>query len=211
MDAIRIERVYTAYSHIYDHLFGRVFERGRAALTAALGARRGQRVLEVGVGTGLLLPYYAGRCEVTGIDLCEGMLARARARVQALRLPRVSLECMDAGAMRFADDSFDAAVAAYVVTAVPDHRAVMREMVRVTRPGGRLLLLNHFLNGTPVLAALERALSPVFFRLGFRTDLSVDEVLEGLPLARLRVEKVEPFGLWYLVECRNEKRARRSA
>lgn len=165
-------------------------------------------VLEVGVGTGLLLPLYAGRCRITGIDLSAGMLDKARDRVAELALPDVNLEVMDAGAMTFADDSFDIAVAAYVVTAVPDHRAVMNEMVRVVRPGGRILLLNHFVNGTPLLAPLERAVSPLCIRVGFRTDLSVDQVLDGLPLARLRDERVKPLGMWHLVECRNEKRVR---
>jgi phosphatidylethanolamine/phosphatidyl-N-methylethanolamine N-methyltransferase len=209
LDAVRIERVYSAYSRVYDRVFGKVFQDSRVVLAAAIDARPGQRVLEVGVGTGLLLPLYAGRCSVTGIDLSEGMLAKARARVEELDLPGVSLERMDAGAMSFADDSFDTAVAAYVVTAVPDHRAVMNEMVRVVRPGGRILLLNHFVNGFPALAACERVVSPICVHLGFRTDLSVGQVLDGLPLTVMRDERVKPLGMWHLVDCRNDRQARR--
>ncbi len=208
MDAAHIERVYSAYSRVYDRVFGPVFQPSRIALAAAIAPRPGESVLEVGVGTGLLLPLYAGRCRITGIDLSAGMLDKARDRVAELGLPDVNLEVMDAGAMTFADDSFDVAVAAYVVTAVPDHRAVMNEMVRVVRPGGRILLLNHFVNGTPLLSTLERAVSPLCIRVGFRTDLSVDQVLDGLPLARLRDERVKPLGMWHLVECRNDKRVR---
>ncbi len=206
MDAAHIERVYSAYSRVYDRVFGRVFQDSRVTLAAAIDALPGESVLEVGVGTGLLLPLYAGRCRITGIDLSAGMLDKARDRVAGLGLPDVTLEVMDAGAMTFADDSFDVAVAAYVVTAVPDHRAVMNEMVRVVRPGGRILLLNHFVNGSPVLAACERAVSPLCIRVGFRTDLSVAQVLDGLPLAKLRDERVKPLGMWHLVECRNDKR-----
>jgi phosphatidylethanolamine/phosphatidyl-N-methylethanolamine N-methyltransferase len=206
VDAAHIERVYSAYSRVYDRVFGRVFQDSRVTLAAAIDALPGESVLEVGVGTGLLLPLYAGRCRITGIDLSAGMLDKARDRVAGLGLPDVTLEVMDAGAMTFADDSFDVAVAAYVVTAVPDHRAVMNEMVRVVRPGGRILLLNHFVNGSPVLAACERAVSPLCIRVGFRTDLSVAQVLDGLPLAKLRDERVKPLGMWHLVECRNDKR-----
>ena len=107
--------------------------------------------------------------------------------------------------MSFADDSFDIVVAAYVVTAVPDHRAVMQEIIRVARPGARVVLLNHFVNGSGLLAALERAVSPLCKHVGFRTDLSVGQVLDGLPLDVTRHEKVKPLKLWHLVECRNAK------
>jgi phosphatidylethanolamine/phosphatidyl-N-methylethanolamine N-methyltransferase len=206
LDATHVERVYSAYSRVYDRVFGRVFQDSRVVLAAAIEPRPGECVLEVGVGTGLLLPLYAGRCRVTGIDLSAGMLDKARERVDQLGLQDVTLEQMDAGAMTFADDSFDIAVAAYVVTAVPDYRAVMNEMVRVVRPGGRILLLNHFVNGSPLLAACERAVSPLCIHLGFRTDLSVGQVLDGLPLAKVRDERVKPLGMWHLVECRNDKR-----
>lgn len=207
MDATQIERVYSAYSGVYDRIFGKVFQDSREVLAEALLTRPGERVLEVGVGTGLLLPLYAHRCRVTGIDLSDGMLDKARKRVADLGLENVTLERMDAGAMSFPDDSFDTVVAAYVVTAVPDHRALMREMVRVVRPEGRILLVNHFVNGSGLIAAVERAVSPLCKYVGFRTDLSVEQVLEGLPLTVVRHEKVKPLRLWHLVECRNAKAA----
>jgi phosphatidylethanolamine/phosphatidyl-N-methylethanolamine N-methyltransferase len=205
MDAARIERVYSAYSRVYDRIFGKVFQDSREVLAGSLELRSGSKVLEVGVGTGLLLPLYPRHCKITGIDLSAGMLAQARERVERLGLTHVALERMDASRMAFADDSFDVVVAAYVVTAVPDHRAVMNEIIRVARPGARVLLLNHFVNGSGLLAALERAVSPLCKHVGFRTDLSVGQVLEGLPLEVTRHEKVKPLKLWHLVECRNAK------
>ena len=209
MDAARIERVYSAYSRVYDRIFGKVFQDSREVLASSLELRPGSQVLEVGVGTGLVLPLYPSHCRVTGIDLSEGMLAKARERVEALELSHVvALERMDASQMTFTDDTFDVVVAAYVVTAVPDHRALMREIIRVARPGARVLLVNHFVNGSGLLAALERAVSPVCKHVGFRTDLSLEQVLDGLPLEVTRHEKVKPLKLWHLVECRNAKACR---
>ena len=96
-------------------------------------------------------------------------------------------------------------MAAYVVTAVPDYRKVVMEMVRVCRCGGRIVMLNHFSNGNKLIAAVERVISPLCTHIGFRTDLSLNTVLEGTSLQVLRKEKVNPLGLWNLVECVNQK------
>ena len=163
-------------------------------------------MLEVGVGTGLCLPMYPAHCDVTAIDLSEAMLAKAASRVKTLGLTNVTLERMDAGKMTFADDTFDVVIAAYVVTAVPDYRKLMSEMVRVSRPGGRLVLLNHFTQDSPIIAAVEKAISPICVKIGFRTDLSVDEVIDGWPLIKERDERVKPLGMWHVVECTNDKK-----
>ncbi len=205
MDAVSIERVYSFYAGVYDHLFGPVFQSSREALIERLDALPGTRILEVGVGTGLLLPLYPRHVEIVGIDLAGRMLDRARTRAKRLGLGHVVLARMDAGRMAFPDDSFDMVLAAYVVTAVPDYRALLREMIRVCRPGGRVMLVNHFTNGNGLLAACERAVSPICTHLGFRTDLSLEQVLDGAPLALLHHERVSPLGMWHLVECRNTK------
>ena len=156
MDTAKVERVYTNYAGIYDHIFGKIFHDGREHAVRMLNLSPGERVLEVGVGTGLALPFYPRSCEVVGVDLSEGMLTKCRERVRELGFEHVSLMKMDASAMEFEDDSFDAVMAAYVVTAVPDYRKVMLEMIRVCKPGGRIILLNHFSNGNPVINALEK-------------------------------------------------------
>ncbi len=205
MDAVSIERVYSFYAGIYDHLFGPVFQSSREALIERLDALPGTRILEVGVGTGLLLPLYPRHVEIVGIDLAGRMRERARTRAKRLGLGHVALARMDAGRMAFPDDCFDTVLAAYVVTAVPDYRALLREMIRVCRPGGRLMLVNHFTNGNGLLAACERAVSPICTHLGFRTDLSLEQVLDGASVAVLHHERVSPLGMWHLVECCNTK------
>src|SRR4029079_13742742 len=126
-------------------------------------------------------------------------------RVKGETLPHVKLHRMDAGEMTFPDSAFDLVIAAYVVTAVPDYRKLMSEMVRVSRPGGRLVLLNHFTQDSPLIAAVEKPISPICVRIGFRTDLSVDEVIDGWPLIKERDERVKPLGMWHVVECVNAK------
>jgi phosphatidylethanolamine/phosphatidyl-N-methylethanolamine N-methyltransferase len=205
MDAAKVERVYTNYAKVYDHIFGKIFHDGREHAVRLLNLSPGERVLEVGVGTGLALPFYPRFCEIVGIDLSDGMLAKARERVQELGFTHVSLSRMDASAMEFQDDSFDAVMAAYVVTAVPDYRKVMLEMIRVCKPGGRIILLNHFSNGNPLIAAIEKVISPFCKRLGWRTDLSLATVLDGTHLAVIHKQKVNPLRFWHLVKCVNAK------
>ena len=205
MDREKIERVYTTYAGFYDQVFGKVFQEGRESAIRNLNVQPGEHVLEVGVGTGIALPMYPSHCRIVGIDLSEGMLAKAKERAETQNLSHVQLHRMDAGAMEFEDDSFDTVVAAYVVTAVPDYRKVVNEMIRVCRPGGRIIMLNHFSNGNKVINAVERVLSPITKHLGWRTDLSLNTVLEGTALHVARKQKVNPLRLWALVECVNGK------
>jgi len=206
IDREQIERVYTSYAGVYDRVFGRVFQDSREAVVRNLKVAPGEKVLEVGVGTGLCLPLYPPNCDITAIDLSEAMIGKAAERVKDLGLSNVKLMKMDAGAMEFADSTFDLVIAAYVVTAVPDYRKLMEEMVRVSRPGGRLILLNHFTQDSPIIAAVEKAISPICIKMGFRTDLSVDEVIDGWPLIKERDERVKPLGMWHVVECTNNKK-----
>ncbi|MCI3953300.1 MAG: pmtA [Burkholderiales bacterium] len=205
MDPQKIERVYTGYAKVYNRIFGTVFQRSREAAIRDLDVQPGERVLEVGVGTGLCLPLYPSHCQVTGIDLSDGMLDRARELVRERNLSNVKLHRMDAGALDFADGSFDTVVAAYVITAVPDHRQVMSEVIRVCRPGGRIMLLNHFTNDKKLIAAFEKAISPLCKHIGFRSDLSVEDVLDGWPIIMQRHKRVSPLQMWHMVECINVK------
>lgn len=205
MDLETVERVYSNYASVYDHIFGKIFHESRESAVRRLNVAHGERILEVGVGTGLALPLYPRHCRVVGIDLSAGMLEKARERVRMHGLDNVELLRMDAGQMEFPDDSFDTVMAAYVVTAVPDYRKVVTEMIRVCRPGGRIIMLNHFSNGNKLIAAVEKVISPLCKHIGFRTDLSLNHVLEGTSLMVARKEKVNPLRFWHLVECVNRK------
>lgn len=201
MRAEQLRRTYAWYAPYYDRLFGAVFQQGRRVSAKRLDPQPGERILEVGVGTGLMLPLYPDHCHVTGIDFSGEMLAEAQARVARERLSNVELRQMDATAMDFPDHSFDAVIAAYVVTAVSDHRAVLREIVRVCKPGGRVILTNHFRNGNALFGLLERGFSRMFARAGFRTDLTIADAIDGVGLHPMSVERVNVLGLWQLVQC----------
>ena len=135
---------YRRWAPVYDYTFGAFSTAGRRHAVEIINGSTG-RVLEVGVGTGLALPNYKQHLDIVGIDLAPEMLEKARERVKAERLTNVSgLYEMDASNLRFPDNSFDTVAAMYLITVVPDPQKVMLELARVTKPGGEVMLVNHF-------------------------------------------------------------------
>jgi phosphatidylethanolamine/phosphatidyl-N-methylethanolamine N-methyltransferase len=176
LDNEGVARAYARWAPVYDIVFGAVFERGRKASIAA-AERIGGRILEVGVGTGLSLPDYSWTNRLTGVDLSAPMLRQAKARVAQHRLTNVEcLAVMDAQRLGFADASFDVVVAQYVITAVPDPEATLTEFVRVLRPGGEIILVNHLGAETGARAAFEQCFAPLARRLGWQPEFRFDRL-----------------------------------
>jgi phosphatidylethanolamine/phosphatidyl-N-methylethanolamine N-methyltransferase len=205
MTAKHIEAVYDSYAFVYDLVFGKVFQSGRERAPVLLKLFSGARLLEVGVGTGLSLPMCARNVDFTGIDLSQKMLDRARARVEALGMKNVHLMKMDATTLDFPDNSFDRVLAAYFISTVPDPVRVIQEMKRVCRPGGYLVFLNHFHSDNAAIRVFEKALSPLFYRLGFKTDLDLSSLMETSGLEIERLENIDFLGHWKAVRCCNRK------
>jgi phosphatidylethanolamine/phosphatidyl-N-methylethanolamine N-methyltransferase len=201
----QVRRAYDFYSPVYDFLFKKIFEPGRIAAVRLLGKAPRGRILEVGIGTGLNLPFYPPGTHLVGIDLSEGMLRKAEEKVQDLRIENLVLKVMDAAAMDFADDEFDATLATYVISAVPDPVAVLREMRRVTKPGGTIVILNHFRSKNPVMRRIEDALAPVCAHLGWKTNLALTPLLESVGLTPEVTRRVNFLRGWHLVKCLNRK------
>ena len=203
MDADKVISAYSRWAPIYDNTFGRVTTAGRHRAVEMINAMPGGRVLEVGVGTGISLSGYEARHRVTGIDLSTDMLAVARKRIDAETLSHVEdVHEMDAGAMTFADGAFDIAVAMYVMTVVPDPDAVMAELARVVRPGGSVVVLNHFSrpdDDKGALARLERAIAPLGETLGWRPVFPVETVTGHAGLRLTDEERLPPAGLFTLL------------
>lgn len=200
MNVRAVQGFYDRFATVYDLLFDAVFQDGRREAVKALELERGQRVLEVGVGTGLNLALYPSGVSVTGVDLSLAMLREARERLDRRPVGApVSLARMDAGNLAFADGSFDAVYAPYVVSVVPDPRRVVREMARVCKPRGRVVVVNHFGSDHDVVSWVERRLSPVTHHVGFRLDLPVRSIL-GVPgLVKEDERRVNLLGLWKLL------------
>ncbi len=170
MNTTGVANAYGRLAPIYDFVFGRIFRRGRAA-AVDVAERIGGRILEVGVGTGLSLPGYAATTSIVGVDISERMLDVARRRVKKLRLENVeSLEIGDAEDLRFADNSFDVAVAQYVVTACPNPEVALSELARVVRPGGEVVITTRIGADRGMRAGIEKTLMPVTTKLGWRTE-----------------------------------------
>lgn len=201
-----IERVYNAYSSVYDFVFGKVFQSGREMAPALLDPFPGAQLLEVGIGTGLSLPLLSRNLDITGVDLSQKMLEKAHIRVKELNLSNVKLLKMDATKLDFPDDSFDRVLAAYFISTVPDPVSVVHEMKRVCRPGGYLVFLNHFLSDKPVVAVAEKIISPLCYRIGFRTDLNLHQLLKDTGLTCDILEGIDLLGHWKAVRCTNPQK-----
>jgi phosphatidylethanolamine/phosphatidyl-N-methylethanolamine N-methyltransferase len=197
--------VYEKLASVYDFVFGPTLHPGRMHAIQKMTIRPGDRVLEVGVGTGINAPLYPRDCAVTGIDLSSSMLEKARERVARKEIRNTRLLQMDAANMRFADGSFDIVYAPYLISVVPDPLAVAREMRRVCRPGGRIIFLNHFRSPNPLLAWFERAISPFTIHIGFKSDLDLPAFLAQADLEPVSIEKVNVPRIWSLVTCIKEQ------
>ena len=203
MDYKTIERAYAILSPVYDFLFDKVFYPGRVAAIKLLEAKPGDRILEVGVGTGLNLPLYPRDCDVTGVDISEGMLRKAEERVRTLGMGRAKLMVMDGSRLQFPDNSFDRVIATYVISAVPDPVKTLLEMRRVCKPSGHLVILNHFKSENPIIGMFEKILAPVCTKIGFDTELKLMPLLERVALAPEQMHRVNLMNGWRLVRCIN--------
>jgi phosphatidylethanolamine/phosphatidyl-N-methylethanolamine N-methyltransferase len=206
MDLVAIQKVYRRYVDGYDLYFGALFEPGRRAVIERLKPRKGDRVLEVGVGTGLSLPLYPGDVDVVGVDISREMLARAQLRCHRQSLDGfVSLVRMDAEHMAFADDSFDMVVAMYVASVAPDPVRLVAEMKRVCKPGGQIFIVNHFQHDNRLVSGVEKLFAPLSELMGFRPDVSLEHFIATTGLAVSERVPVNLFGYWTLLRASNDK------
>ena len=211
LDETNVVDAYRRWAPVYDRTFGRLTTEGRRQAVEIVNRRTG-RVLELGVGTGLSLPMYDRALDIVGIDLSPDMLERARQKVAAEGLENVSgLHEMDAAALDFADASFDVVVAMYVMTVVPDPGAVMREIARVVKPGGEVLLLNHFSEDSGVRGWVERRMAPFASRLGWHPVFDVDRVMVCNELRLAGRFVLKPLGLFTLLRFEKEQAAAAAA
>ena len=211
MDEAAIKTAYRRWAPVYDNTFGWVAGEGRKHAVEIINASEG-RVLEVGVGTGLSLPGYRRDLEIVGIDLSPEMLQKARERVAVEGLANVTgLHEMDAGDLKFPDSSFDTVVAMYVMTVVPDPEKVMRELARVCRPGGQVLIVNHFSTEDGMRGWVERRMAPFADKLGWRPVFDVQRVMGCGDLELIERRGLRPLGLFTMMRFRKVGQSRAAA
>ena len=198
-----VVRAYRRYAPVYDRIFGGVLDPGRRALADAVRELEPASLLEVGVGTGLMLARYPEATRVVGVDLSMEMLAKASARVPALADRDIRLEVMDAEALTFPDGAFDCVTVPYVLSVTPDPQRLVAEVRRVCRVGGTILILNHF-SGSRFWWLLERVVKPVPGEVGFRSDFELTDEISRYDWKVEWMKSVNLFGLSKLVSIRNE-------
>jgi len=199
MDEASIKSAYRRWAPVYDNTFGRFTTEGRRHAVEIINQRHG-KVLEVGVGTGLSLPDYGRHLELVGIDLSPEMLDKAREKVAEEGLDNVTgLYEMDASELTFQMGSFDTVVAMYVMTVVPDPEKVMRELARVCKVGGEVLLVNHFSQEDGVRGWVERRMAPFADKLGWRPVFDVDRVMVCDNLKLVGRRALRPWGLFTML------------
>lgn len=202
MQVDAIQRTYRRWAPVYDLAFGRITQGGRILAAQHVNAQGGS-VLEVGIGTGLALSYYSPKVQVTGIDLSSEMLREAEQRARKLGLRNVTgLHQMDARAIDLPDASFDHVAAMHIMSVVPEPERVLDEMVRLCRPGGSVLIANHFAGRAEGWSVAERLAAPLANVLGWHSDFAIDRVL-GHPGLKLEEQRqVRPFGLMTFLRFR---------
>jgi phosphatidylethanolamine/phosphatidyl-N-methylethanolamine N-methyltransferase len=198
-------RIYSDFSHLYDKIFSRFFSERIESVVAGLNIPRGAKVLEVGIGTGLSLPAYPSHCEVIGVDLAPDMLELARQKAAENHWRHFRFMEMNAMDLQFPDNAFDFVTSFHVVSVVPDPVKMMREIHRVCKPGGMVVIINHFRTTKPVLGPVIGALDPVTRRLGWHASLRLSDAFAEVPLRIEKQFKTSPTSLFTVVLARAMK------
>ncbi|RYZ75203.1 MAG: class I SAM-dependent methyltransferase [Proteobacteria bacterium] len=199
-----VEKAYRRYARYYDLVFGAIFHPGRKTAIEHLHCKAGDRILEVGVGTGLSLSLYPNYVKLKGIDLSEPMLKQARERAAGLEHVEELLE-MDAQDMKFEDNSFDSVVAMYVASVVPDVTKLYEEIRRVCKPGGKIIFLNHFENKNHIIRKAESVIQPLAEYLGFHPDFPMEEFLSKTGFQITTAVPVNLLDYWTVLIGYNDK------
>lgn len=204
-------KLYAELAPLYDKVFGKIFYSRLERVIEDLDIPAGTKVLEVGAGTGTSFPAYPSHCEVTGIDLAPDMLARAKQKIAENDWRHINVRVMNALELDFPDNTFDYVMAFHVVTVVPDPVRMIAEAKRVCKPGGRIVIVNHFTSEFPLVGSLTQALDPLTRWLGWRTDLKLKPFIETTHLKVEKAYKLSKSSLYTVVLGRKDRNGFRRA
>lgn len=205
MELESIKKIYAGYSNVYDALFKRFFfPRIKHAITY-MDIKPGERVLDVGVGTGLSLMVFPKHCKVVGIDLSTAMLRKAKEKIDRHGLDHIEVLSMDAMKIGFKDNSFDKVFISHVVSVVPDPYKVMSEVRRVCKKGGQVVVVNHFKSRNKLVETVEKIINPVCKKIGWRSDLCINEFIKRSGLNVKQKYMLKKLDFWHIIFATNKK------
>jgi phosphatidylethanolamine/phosphatidyl-N-methylethanolamine N-methyltransferase len=202
-------KIYSEFAPLYDKIFGKIFYSRLERVIDDLEIPPGAKVLEVGAGTGTSFPAYPTHCEVIGIDLAPDMLTRARQKIEDHGWTHLRVMEMNALSLDFPDNTFDYVMAFHVVTVVPDPIQMISEAKRVCKPGGSIVIVNHFTSDVPVLGSMTEALDPLTRKLGWRTNLRLKPFIQAADLSVQRAYKLSKTSLYTVVLGSKSRNGRR--
>ncbi|ODS30494.1 MAG: phosphatidylethanolamine N-methyltransferase [Candidatus Scalindua rubra] len=196
------KKIYSLYSHFYDDLFGTLLHPGRRIASRLLDIQPGERILEVGIGTGISLPLYPKDAEVVGIDISKDMIKRAGEKKQRLGYSNVKLCITDASEMAFRNGYFDKAIAAHSITVVPEPLETLKEMKRVCKKNAEFFFLNYAGSDDNLIARFEKAISPIRNMLGLGKAIDLEELLRRASFEIVFKDRVNILKLWQIIKCK---------
>ncbi len=196
-------KIYSLYSYFYDSFFGAIFHPGLRAASELMNIQPGERVLEVGIGTGMSLSLYPDNVEVVGIDINQDMIKQAGEKKQRMGYTNVKLCITDATEMGFKDNYFDKVIASHSITVIPKPSETLKELKRVCKENAEFFFLNYSGSDDNVVARIEKAWSPIRSRLGLGKAIDLEGLLQKANFKIDFKNRVNIFKLFQLIKCSN--------
>ena len=207
MQEASTKKIYDIHSVFYDATFGRLVKRRIERAINHMNISESDLVLDLGIGTGASLPFYPRHGNIVGVDLSGGMLREARKKIRELGLDRTTVFQANALELPFADDTFDHVFISHVITVVNDPYMLVREAQRVCKPGARIVIVNHFQSTNRFIGMVEKWLCPLCTKLGWRSDLALQDLIRRTGVEIDYRYKLESIDLWETVVITNNKSA----
>jgi phosphatidylethanolamine/phosphatidyl-N-methylethanolamine N-methyltransferase len=197
--------IYDLQSVFYDATFGRLVRKRIAKAIGHMNICEKDVVLDLGVGTGASLPFYPQHGRIIGVDLSAGMLREARKKLVERQMNHATVFQADAMKLPFGDNTFDHVFISHVISVVSDPYKLVMEAQRVAKPGARIVILNHFQSTNRFIALIEKWICPVCTKLGWRSDLALQDLIRRTGLTVDYRYKLDSIDLWETVVTNNDK------
>jgi phosphatidylethanolamine/phosphatidyl-N-methylethanolamine N-methyltransferase len=201
--------IYDLQSVFYDATFGRLVRKRIARAIQHMNIADREVVLDLGVGTGASLSYYPQHGRIVGVDLSAGMLREARKKITERQMTHATVFQADAMKLPFGDNTFDHVFISHVISVVSDPYKLVMEAQRVAKPGARIVILNHFQSTNRFIALIEKWICPLCTKLGWRSDLALQDLIRRTGLTVDYRYKLDSIDLWETVVTNNDKSALR--